>query len=237
MSNKPFTFRHFTIQQDRCAMKVGTDSMILGAWASCPDTGRVLDLGTGTGVLSLMIAQRYPTLTIEALEIDREAAFQAQENVANSPWSSHIAVIPSAIQAWQGGPYDMIISNPPFFGGFYDSGDEGRIKARAGVGLPPTLLVQQVTRLLTNEGSMTIVLPTDPRWEAAFEAGGLFVHQRLFVRDNPQKPAKRMYLTLKKYRPHEIIETIEFLKENAGGKFTEWYKDLTIDFHLPGAIS
>lgn len=217
-------------------MKVGTDSMILGAWASCPDTGRALDLGTGTGVLSLMMAQRFPSVTIDALEIDRDAAFQARKNIVASSWSSRITVIPSAIQAWHGGPYDLIISNPPYFGGFYDSRDNGRAKARAGVDLSPTLLIQQISRLLSLDGLLAIVLPTDPRWTEAFENGGLYIHRRLFIQDRPHKPAKRMYLLLKKSRSDTVIEETKYLKEE-DGRFSIWYKDLTIDFHLPGAIS
>lgn len=217
-------------------MKVGTDSMVLGSWAACPPEGKALDLGAGTGVLSLMIAQRYPNLTIDSLEIDREAAFQATENILNSAWADRITVVPAAVQAWHGGPYDMIISNPPFFGGLFDSPDDGRIKARAGIGLSPTLLIQQISRLLAPDGLLAIVLPIDPRWTSAFENGGLYIHRRLNVKDRPHKEARRMYLLLKKTRSEAMVEGTRCLKEE-NGQFSTWYKDLTINFHLPGAIS
>lgn len=236
MSDKPFTFRHFTIEQDRCAMKVGTDSMVLGSWATCPEKGKVLDLGTGTGVLSLMIAQRYPHLTIDSLEIDREAAIQAKQNILNSAWAERITVIPAAVQAWHAGPYDVVISNPPFFGGLFDSPDAGRIKARAGVGLSPTLLIQQISRLLAPDGLLAIVLPIDPRWTSAFENGGLYIHRRLSLKDRPHKEARRMYLLLKKEKTMTMVEETRCLKRE-NGRFSTWYKELTRDFHLPGAIS
>ncbi len=236
MSNKPFRFRHFTVHQDRCAMKVGTDSMVLGSWATCPTEGKVLDLGAGTGVLSLMIAQRYPNLIIDALEIDRSASFQATENILTSAWADRITVVPAAVQAWHGGPYDAVISNPPFFGGLFDSPDTGRIKARAGIRLSPTLLIQQISRLLSQDGLLAIVLPIDSRWTEAFQTEGLYIHRRLNVKDRPHKEAKRMYLLLKKVRPEAIVEETRCLKEE-NGRFSAWYKELTINFHLPGAIS
>lgn len=235
MSDKPFAFRHFSIEQDRCAMKVGTDSMVLGSWATCPPEGNVLDLGTGTGVLSLMIAQRYPNLIIDAIEIDRSASLQAKENILNSAWADRVTVVPAAVQAWHAGPYDVVISNPPFFGGLFDSPHAGRIKARAGVGLSPTLLIQQISRLLAPEGLLAIVLPIDPRWMSAFENGGLYIHQRLNVKDRPHKEARRMYLLLKKRKPATMVEETRCLK-GENGRFSTWYKDLTINFHLPGAI-
>lgn len=237
MRGKPFRFRYFDLHQHRCAMKVGTDSMILGAWAPSPGAGKLLDLGTGTGVLSLMMAQRFPDIRIDAIEIDREAALQAKENIAASRWRDRVTVIPAAIQSWQGGPYDMIISNPPYFDGFYDSPHDGRQAARAGIGLSPLLLVEEILRLLSDDGTLAMVVPNDSRWTNALSERGLYVHRQLTVCDRPGKEAKRMYLLVKKSRPDSVQQQTEALKEKVGGNFTPWYKGLTEEFHLPGAIS
>lgn len=121
MPNNWFRFKQFTIQQEDAAMKVGTDGVLLGAWASVPEPGsRVLDVGTGTGLIALMIAQRAGDVRVDALEIDASSASQANENFQNSPWKERLNCVHSSFQDYASQcdlPYDLIICNPPFFSG------------------------------------------------------------------------------------------------------------------------
>ena len=215
-------------------MKVGTDSMILGAWAPLPSSGTLLDLGAGTGVLSLMAAQRFPELKIHALEIDQVAARQCSENLRHSRWSDSFTIIPSAIQAWHGGPYDAIISNPPYFAGQHQALGFERNQARAGNQLGPKSFVFHLNRLLSEDGLACIVIPTDKRWLDAIQS--LFViHSGLAVSDIQTKSPKRLYLALRKSGHHSDPQAV-VLKEGVNGPYSPWYKSLTTEFHLPGAL-
>ncbi|AZU49731.1 tRNA (adenine-N6)-methyltransferase [Aeromonas hydrophila] len=112
--NSGFTFKQFHVAHDRCAMKVGTDGILLGAWAPVTNARRILDIGSGSGLIALMLAQRSPAgCRIDAVELDSNAARQARENAAASPWHERVSVIESAIQTYQAAPYDLIVSNPP----------------------------------------------------------------------------------------------------------------------------
>ncbi|MGN6568280.1 MAG: tRNA1(Val) (adenine(37)-N6)-methyltransferase, partial [Flavipsychrobacter sp.] len=117
MSNQYFQFKQFRIEQDKCAMKVSTDACIQGAWTPIHDHVRhVLDIGTGTGLLSLMLAQRDPRMHIDAVELDEQAATQAKENIVSSPFSERIDIIHGDAKEYQANQqYDLIICNPPFF--------------------------------------------------------------------------------------------------------------------------
>ena len=116
MSNPYFQFKQFKVCHDRCAMKVGTDGVLLGAWASLENAATVLDIGTGAGLIALMAAQRNPVARIAAVELDADAACQAAENVQASPWSSRVEVICADAKAYEPGMrFDAIVSNPPYF--------------------------------------------------------------------------------------------------------------------------
>ena len=116
MASKGFTFKQFEVNHEGCAMKVGTDGVLLGAWCSCDTAQRIADIGTGTGLIALMCAQRNATATINAIEIDHSAAECARENISRSAWSDRIRVIETAIQNFDAEErYDLIVSNPPYF--------------------------------------------------------------------------------------------------------------------------
>lgn len=218
-----FKFKQFTIQQDLCAMKVGTDGVLLGAWA----TGglKILDVGTGTGVVALMVAQRYPKAQITALDIDEGAVRQAKENVENSSFRNRIIVLHEAVQAHQG-KYDAIVSNPPFFMDSLPAPNKQRNIARHSDTLSYADLMQASYRLLKDNGELSVVVPFDYKKRMEDEATfvGFFPHKILGVRTVEKRPAKRYLLSFVKH-PIEVEHHIITIGD-------EEYRELTKDFYL-----
>ncbi|AMM50214.1 hypothetical protein TH61_02155 [Rufibacter sp. DG15C] len=163
MANDYFQFKQFLIKQDQCAMKVCTDSCVLGASVDVTDAKRILDIGAGTGLLSLMVAQRTPEGTqIEAVEIDQAAAQQAKSNIERSPWASRITSHAQSLQAFQEtkpAPFDVIISNPPFFQASLKSADTAKNVAKHTETLSFTELLQFAQQFLAPDGKLHILLP------------------------------------------------------------------------------
>ena len=218
-----FQFKQFTICQDLCAMKVGTDGVLLGAWAN--GGKRVLDAGTGTGIIALMMAQRYPNAVVTAIDIDEGAVKQAQQNVAQSPFAQQITVLHNTLQEHQG-EYDAIISNPPFFIDSLAAPDEQRNVARHTQTLTYTELMQAAWRLLSDEGELSVVVPFDYRKRMEDEAifVGFFPSKVCAVKTTERKPAKRYLLSFKKhpFRCEQEQLTIG----------SERYQELTKEFYL-----
>lgn len=155
-----FRFKQFAVRQDRCPMKVGTDGVLLGAWAEVrPGDRRMLDVGTGTGLIALMLAQR-SAAWITAVDIDVECATQAAENFAASPWADRLDAVSVAVQRYDPvEKFDLIVSNPPYYVDSLLSPDEGRNTARHAAGLPFGELAAAVVRLLAPGGRFALVLP------------------------------------------------------------------------------
>ena len=218
-----FQFKQFTIYQDLCAMKVGTDGVLLGAWAN--GGKRVLDAGTGTGIIALMMAQRYPNAVVTAIDIDEGAVKQAQQNVVQSPFSQQITVLHNTLQEHQGG-YDAIISNPPFFIDSLAAPDEQRNVARHTQTLTYTELMQAAWRLLSDEGELSVVVPFDYRKRMEDEAifVGFFPSKVCAVKTTERKPAKRYLLSFKKHPCRCEQEQLTIGSER--------YQELTKEFYL-----
>lgn len=218
-----FQFKQFTIYQDLCAMKVGTDGVLLGAWAN--GGKRVLDAGTGTGIIALMMAQRYPNAVVTAIDIDEGAVKQAQQNVAQSPFAQQITVLHNTLQEHQG-EYDAIISNPPFFIDSLAAPDEQRNVARHTQTLTYTELMQAAWRLLSDEGELSVVVPFDYRKRMEDEAifVGFFPSKVCAVKTTERKPAKRYLLSFKKHPCRCEQEQLTIGSER--------YQELTKDFYL-----
>ena len=218
-----FQFKQFTIYQELCAMKVGTDGVLLGAWAN--GGKRILDAGTGTGIIALMMAQRYPNAVVTAIDIDEGAVKQAQQNVAQSPFSQQITVLHNTLQEHQG-EYDAIISNPPFFIDSLAAPDEQRNVARHTQTLTYTELMQAAWRLLSDEGELSVVVPFDYRKRMEDEAifVGFFPSKVCAVKTTERKPAKRYLLSFKKHPCRCEQEQLTIGSEK--------YQELTRDFYL-----
>lgn len=254
MPSDSFQFKQFTIRQDRCAMKVGTDGVLLGAWAHIPESltdgqvARVADIGSGTGIISLMVAQRLSErllpFCIDAIEIDVNAANQAQENVSASPWSESINVHPRSLESYclemdsaheeeeAAHRYDLIISNPPFYNATLKPEDQGRAIARHKDSLPVAEIAAFASRQLKVGGRLALIYPTDYDSEVMTAAvlNGLSPVRICDVLTKIGKPCKRR---MAEFMAHsEGIERTELAIRDAEGHYTEEYKLLTGDFYL-----
>ena len=229
-----FRFRRFAVRQDRCAMKVGTDGVLLGAWAH---TGRrMLDIGTGTGLIALMMAQRSEESLIDGIDIDEEAVAQAKENVAASPFASRIRILHGRIQEYQPTDatlYDSIVSNPPFFENALKNPDKGRVVARHSDTLPFADLFKAVKILLSDNGEFSVIIPTEYRGRIEEEAllQGFSLSRICAIKTTPKKPIRRYLLAFRRYPSPHIDEQVEILETQPNVR-SEWYENLTKDFYI-----
>lgn len=228
-----FQFKQFTIHQERTAMKVGTDGVLLGAWAEPEKASNILDIGTGTGLLALMAAQRHPEARIDAIEIEPEAAGQAMENVADSPWHGRIRIYPVSLFDFTAtDPYDCILCNPPFFNNSTKTPDNGRTMARHTDTLPHEALIRSVVRLLAGNGSFYIILPTEEAetFIKLAEDARLYVARITKVLPNPGKKPKRYLMKFTFDRIPAVTD--ELVIELSRHEYTPEYISLTKDFYL-----
>lgn len=233
-SGSHFHFKQFSVRHDRTTMKVGTDGVLLGAWADVANCRRILDIGTGSGVIALMLAQRSESdVTIDAVEVEKEDADQAKENVEQSPWANRITVFQSPIQKYQTeGSYDLIVSNPPYFNNSAKPPNEKRIQARHTTSLPYEVLLKHVTQLLSNDGRLAVILPYTEgiEFEALAKERGLFCIRKTAFRTRREKPIERW---LMEFGAHEVEKSDdEILLYSDGLEWSDDYIRLTRDFYL-----
>ncbi|MFC2080428.1 tRNA1(Val) (adenine(37)-N6)-methyltransferase [Bacteroidota bacterium] len=240
MGNQWFRFKKFTIQQDKCAMKVGTDGVILGAWTDIADAQTALDIGTGTGLLALMLAQRSSSIHIDAIEIEKEASFQASQNVSKSKYSSQITVLNRDFNIfWKGcnAKYDLIISNPPFF---YDSmkpESQGRKHARHTETLSIDQILSSSKEILSPQGRLSIIFPAE-LVEGAIENAEdccLFPIRILYIKPTPEKTPKRVCLEFSFNKKDTLLETI-VIEDGGRHNYSDEYRELTKDFYLDNSL-
>jgi tRNA1Val (adenine37-N6)-methyltransferase len=233
MQKPPFRFKQFSIAQDKCAMKVNTDGVLLGAWADVDGAETILDIGTGTGVIALMIAQRNQSAIIDGIEIDASAYEQAKENFTASNWGSRLNAHHISLQDYfPDKKYDLIISNPPYFIDDHKAGDHLKNIAKHGISLSYIELIIGISRLLTEMGEAFIVLPIFNL--APFEL--LAAEEKLLVTKLTQVRAvegKEPYLALIKLcRVKNDYSRSTITIQNSQGEFTSGYKELTREFYL-----
>jgi tRNA1Val (adenine37-N6)-methyltransferase len=231
-----FQFKHFTIQQDRCAMKVGTDSVLLGAWTPIDNLPfSILDIGAGTGILSLMLAQRSNAEQIDAIEIDEEAYEQCVENFENSPWGDRLFCFHAGLDEFVEEPedeYDLIISNPPFYTDDYKSENAARDIARFEDALPFEDLLEAADLLLSEKGIFSVILPykEETKFIDLAKEFELYPFKITRVKGTPTAEIKRSLLAFS--RIEKAILNDELIIETARHQYTEDYIALTKDFYL-----
>lgn len=233
MANSYFHFKQFTVWQDQCAMKVGTLACILGAYASATAPKQILDIGAGTGLLALMLAQRFPEAAIDAVEIEAGAFRQASVNLKESRWKSRIHLIHGDILGFSSScKYDLIVSNPPFFEKYLKSPDDKTNLARHNDHLPFAGLLAKVKELLAPEGSFYVLLPPFEmkRLENLALAKGLFPKKELHIYNFPGQPAKAVVSAFSHEKKNCANEALVIRDEDKN--YTSEFISMLKDFYL-----
>ncbi|MGE9552286.1 tRNA(1)(Val) (adenine(37)-N(6))-methyltransferase TrmN [Erwinia amylovora] len=231
-----FTFKQFFVAHDRCAMKVGTDGVLLGAWAPVAGARRVLDIGTGSGLIALMLAQRTAeTVTVDAVELDEQAAGQAQENAAASPWAGRITIHQDDILQWAKNcrqRYSLIVSNPPYFVPGVDCATPERASARYTHDLTHDVLLMCAEDLITEDGYFCVILP-EPAGNKLVELAqqrGWHLHFRTDISDNDTRPPNRVLLALSPQPGEQYLDRMTI--RGPDQRYSEAHCSLTREFYL-----
>lgn len=235
MPSQEFVFKQFTVQQDKCAMKVGTDAVLLGAWVDASKAKKILDIGTGTGIISLMLAQK-SAAKIDAIDLDENAYLQATQNIENSKWKSQIQVYHISLQKCSvinDDKYDLIVSNPPYFVDSSKASEIARTNARHTDQLAFNELLDGVLRLLSPTGSFYVILPTkeSQQFKEMAEKGGLHLTKRTRVITRADKPEKRLLMKFE-FIKKELAEDTIVIEKDERHSYTDEYKTLTKDYYL-----
>ena len=233
MPNPYFAFKQFTVRHDRCAMKVGTDGVLLGAWTDLSHSRRILDIGTGTGLIALMLAQRCMDARITAIDLDSAAVEQAQENIQASPWKDRIEALQQDICTYHhNGTFDTIVSNPPYFIDSLKCPNGQRSTARHTDTLDAYRLIGKVSELLTSDGRFSIILPAEQTEDLIRVASekGLHPSRQTWVITRPGLSPKRILMEFRKIpvtlQPDELVIELE------RHVYSEEYIALTQEFYL-----
>ena len=236
MSFKPFLFKKFSVNQDKCAMKIGTDGVLLGAWASINQNPfSVLDIGAGTGVISLMLAQRCYAELIDAIEIEDDAYEQCTDNFENSLWNDRLFCYHASLSEFTDeveDKYDLIVSNPPFYSDDYKSANIQRDMARFENALPFEHLLESTSKLLSETGIFAVIIPFKEEGNFINLAlkFGLFANKILRVKGNLASEIKRSLIEFS-FTKNEIKNS-ELIIETERHQYTQDYINLTKDFYL-----
>ena len=232
-----FQFKQFSVEQDRCAMKIGTDGVLLGSWTPIENNPySVLDIGTGTGIIALMLAQRSNAEQIEALEIDEEAYEQAVENFENSPWKDRLFCFHAGLDEFVEEPedeYDLIVSNPPFYSEDYKTDNFQRDLARFQDALPFEDLIEAADLLLSENGIFAVIIPykEEDRFIDLCAEVELFPIKITRVKGTHKTPIVRSLLAFKRFELPALTAD-ELVIEISRHEYTDAYVELTKDFYL-----
>jgi tRNA1Val (adenine37-N6)-methyltransferase len=235
MANQYFQFKQFTIYHDRCAMKVNTDSVLLGSWADITNASAILDVGAGTGLLAIMLAQRSGAY-IEAMEVEQSAYMQAAENIQSCPWFDRIFLHHSSFQEFAyitNKKYDLIISNPPYFVSSLKAIKKERTMARHCDTLTHSELLNYSASLLTSNGLLSVIMPYSEGHIFIAEAikYGFYCSRKTYIKSTSEQSPKRILVEFSKIPVNPAEDTI-IVKGGYSKKYTEKYINLTKDFYI-----
>lgn len=231
-----FQFKQFSVLQDRCAMKIGTDGVLLGAWTPIENPKSILDIGTGTGIIALMLAQRSNAKQIDALEIDESAYEQATDNFENSPWNDRLFCFHAGLDEFVDNPedeYDLIVSNPPFYSEDFRSENEQRDIARFQEAMPFEDLIEAADLLLSENGIFSVIIPykEEERFIELCAEVELFPVKVTRLRGSHKTPIVRSLLAFKRYEL-AVLVAVELVIEINRHEYTDEYIELTKAFYL-----
>jgi tRNA1Val (adenine37-N6)-methyltransferase len=235
MSSDVFAFKQFKIKQDKCAMKVGTDAVLLGAWTECGNAKKILDVGTGTGVLALMLAQKSEA-TIWAIDIDKDSFIDAKENVYQSKWNDRLKVLNISMQEFtkeNSNDFDVIISNPPYFTDAYKAKELSRNTARHTDELPFDQLIECVVKLLSEDGHFFSILPYNEaiQFKNMAAKNNLYLIKSTRVKTKPEKEPKRLLMMYSRKQQIQIEDEL-VIELDERHHYTQQYINLTKDYYL-----
>ncbi|WP_026811570.1 tRNA1(Val) (adenine(37)-N6)-methyltransferase [Arenibacter latericius] len=234
--SKPFKFKEFEIHQDRCAMKIGTDGVLLGAWTSINHhPNSILDIGAGTGVIALMLAQRSDAETIDAIEINEAAYEQCVDNFEASDWGDRLFCYHASLDEFANeidDKFDLLVSNPPFYSEMVSSGNESRDMARQQASLPFYDLLVGVAKLLSETGRFSTIISYKDEKEFLSIASklNLYPTRITHVQGTPETAVKRSLIEIQFKKTETRIEKL--IIESERHQYTEEYVNLTKDFYL-----
>lgn len=238
MPQNSFAFKQFTILQDKCAMKVGTDAVLLGAWVKTYGVRKALDIGTGTGVIALMLAQKSGA-HIDAIDIDLDATTEAKYNANNCPWKERIHIQNISLQDFakmNDEQYDLIVSNPPYFVDSLRSSEANRTAARHTVLLPFEDLIAGAKKLLNKEGKLYVILPVreGEQFVQLAAASGLHLRRIMRVKSTPDKIEKRWLMQFGFQSKATISDSTLVMEKDPQVRhsYTDEYKELTKEYYL-----
>jgi len=228
-----FTFKQFRIMHRKSIMKVGTDGVLLGAYTDCDDARRILDIGTGTGLLCLMLAQK-SSAVIHGIDINAEAVEVAKFNAEQSRWSERIEIFHSSVQDFEPDEkYDLIVSNPPFYTTDIVAPEKGRAIARHDLTLNIKDLAMAVSRFLSAEGRCFVIYPTEQclQFENEVAKVGLYALKRLYISSRSDTPPIRTIVEVGRKRSEPINDSL-YIENETRHDFSERYRQLTKDYYL-----
>ncbi len=229
----PFHFKQFSIEHDRCAHKVGTDGVLLGAWVESENPKTILDVGTGSGLIALMLAQRFPQSQITGIELDQPSAEQATENAANSPFSNQIEIMQCDFLEYDfQTKFDLIVSNPPFYKGNTSSGKTERDRARHEEYLPQEKFLERAISLLSPKGKLAVILPKEEAAQFISKANALALYPSRFTKVFGRPGAEDKRWLVEMGIENGIVDETSFILRDEHGKYTLEYTKMTEQFHL-----
>ncbi|MBE9467976.1 MAG: methyltransferase [Bacteroidetes bacterium] len=235
MATQYFKFKKFIINQSNCAMKVGTDGVLIGAWANCENSTKILDIGTGSGLISLMMAQRSKAI-IDSIEIDENSFLQAEKNILISDWQNRIHIYNVSFQNFKKNKsniYDLIVTNPPYFINSLKANTIERTNARHNTLLPHNELLAGADRLLTKKGLFCLILPIEQinGFIKLANEYNFFCTKLLKVKPTTEKDPKRALIELRREKIKYEVDIL-IIEKDKRHDYTEQYKNLTKDFYL-----